>query len=193
MNALPTKFNNKFELIKQFVLYPIIESQEFVKDQINSMNHVSENKISNSIVRYLKYKSKFKDHYGTHLIEAIPKFTQVSQTGINEPDLKFIIYNTKNQITFEAKRINQSNPPSVYCGKDGFKRFTSNYYEINDYCGMLGYMETGKLNNRIAIIKATLLDGKVNKIKDVFNNLFLSFHKSKKKRIKSFHLILDLT
>jgi len=154
---LPTKYKNKSELISEFVINPILQSENFLKIHVKSLKNINENAITDELVRYLKYHSKYSYLYQTHHIDVSVRPTQVNKFSINnEPDIKFLIGEVTNKIVFEAKRLNRSSSESDYCGIYGFGRFLSGYYEINEYCGMLGYMETGKTDLRIKRIQAEL-------------------------------------
>lgn len=193
MEYIYNKYKKRSELIKEYIIEPIIQSKDYVKLEIKSMSVVNENNITYSIVRFLKTKCKHYQLYETHYIKTIVRQKQVNPNGINEPDLEILFFDIKNNIVFEAKRINTTNTPSTYCGSDGFERFISGYYEIKGYCGMLGYMETGRLIDRKNKIKNLLKGKNIRIINDVNNNCFLSSHKKNNGTIKGYHLILDLS
>jgi hypothetical protein len=192
MNILPTKFKTKSEFIQNFIIEPIIDSTVHIKKAIESMSKVNENNITYEVVRYLKNESKYKNLYQSQLIKTIVRQKQINPKSINEPDLEILIFSTQDGIIFEAKRINGTNSISIYCGNEGFGRF-SGYYEIRNYCGMLGYMEKGDIIDRKTEIKSLLSTLNVRIVSDLNNNCFLSYHHYKNQKIKGYHIILDLT
>ncbi|MFZ3058936.1 MAG: hypothetical protein WA102_04270 [Candidatus Methanoperedens sp.] len=189
---LPTKFTTKSELISEFVINPILQSESFLKIKVKNLRNINENAITDELIRYLKYHSKYSHLYQTH-IDVSVRYTQVNKTSINnEPDIKFLIGEVTNKIVFEAKRLNPSSSESDYCGNEGFGRFLTGYYEINEYCGMLGYMQTGKIDIRIKKIQENLKNLDFVDFISLFSNCFQSIHENNKMKLKCYHLILDL-
>ena len=190
---LYTKYKTKSELISEFVINPILQSESYLKIQVKNLKTINENAITDELVRYLKYNSKYSYLYQTHQIDVSVRYTQVNKSSSNnEPDIKFLIGEVTNKIVFEAKRINNSSSESGYCGSSGFGRFLSGYYETNEYCGMLGYMETGKANIRIKRIKTKLKNFDCIGFFNLFSNCFQSSHNNGKIKLKCYHIILDL-
>ncbi len=189
---LPSKYKNKSELINEFVINPILQSESFLKKKVKKLKKINENAITDELVRYLKYYSKHHYLYQAHQIDVSVRPKQVSKSSINEPDIKFLIGEVKNKIIFEAKRLNDYSSESDYCGNDGFGRFLSGYYEINEYCGMLGYVETGNVDVRIKKIKGKLKILNLVKLINLSLKCFQSTHKNSKLKLNCYHIILEL-
>ena len=191
---LPTKFQNKLELIEDLVVTPILESRGLLCT-IPDIKNLKENQITDHLVKYLKFhsNSKYQKLYQTEILTIMRPTEVYEDKESNEPDLKIVLFSPSNIITFEAKRINKGNPPNVYCGKEGFQRFTDEYYEVEEYCGMLGYMQEGDLTKVIDDIKSLIEKIFFIKFKEIYKNCFLSYHTCKDNKLKCHHIILDFT
>jgi len=192
---LPIKrARSKEEVIKEWILIPLIEAYELVKKDITPKTY--ENKITWKIVYNVKHNSSIsKEIYEKHIIDVScrPKEDSDENTP-NEPDIKFFISHIC-AFWIEAKRIYKNGTVSDYCGDGGLGCFLSGYYSKHEDNGcMIAYIQEGQLSD----IQKEIME-KVNGcncielIEDIgIDNSFLSRHeRAIHREIKIYHLLFD--
>lgn len=187
--------SKRVQYIKQYVLCPIIESNEHIK-QIENINTFDENRITRNIYRYVKEESSISRQIGRHFILIHYRAKDVIDDKEVEPDLELTLPGCF-RINFEAKRI-YSKGYAEYCGKDGLECFLNGYYSREDEIGgMLAYVQRSDVFSvKKELIKRVKNKGCIDLIDDFFiESSFLSVHKRIElgNKIDIYHLLLDLS
>ncbi len=185
---------NKEEVIKEWILIPLIEAYELIKNDI--LPNTYENKITWKIVYNVKHKSSISEMIcAKHIIDVScrPK-EDFNENTPNEPDIKFFISNIC-AFWIEAKRIYKNGTISDYCGEDGLGCFLSGYYSKQE-CGggMIAYIQEGQLFDiQKEIIEKVNDCNCIELTEDIgIDNSFLSIHKRDTNRdVKIYHLLFD--
>ena len=196
MLPAPSRLRTKEEVIKTFILLPLIEAHRILKGRADITSTTPENEITKKIVYNVKHKSTISYHiYGRHLIDVSyrPK-EDFDEATITEPDIKFFIAEVCT-VWIEAKRIYKDNSVSDYCGEEGLGRFLSGYYSRqDDDGGMIAYIQRGCISDiqseimgRVKIMDCIGLTENIG-----INASFLSVHKRiTTGNIKMYHLFFD--
>lgn len=192
-----SKFNvsDQSQVLKMCVLFPIIESSRYIRD-LENVNTLNENNITEKIYTYVKYKSSISKVIQKHLITIHCRPIEIIEGTRTEPDLELTVFNCFT-IGFEAKRI-YSKGYTEYCGQDGLECFLNGYYSSEDNIGgMLAYIQKGDvLKVKNEIIKRVKNKQCIDMTNPFIVELsFLSVHKrvNLDNTINIYHLLFDLS
>ena len=187
---------SKEEVIKEWVLTPLIESYEIIKEEINT--NTWENEITKKIILGVKNKSSISRIISKRSIRVFYRAKEVHDKDLTkEPDITFVIGedNILHQIDIEAKRIYENGTVSDYCGKTGLCEFLSGNYSSNeDNGGMIAYIQEGCFSDiQKEIIARVDSCNCIELIEDIgIDNSFLSRHeRAIHREIKIYHLLFD--
>ncbi len=185
---------SKEDFIKENLINPIMETQqELIK--VKGISNMNENQITRLLVMFLinSSKNKFSRFHERGHIKIICQQEVIKNSRqLNQPDLEFcvpLIFSfSYEDIVMEAKRLNYDSDLQKYLGDNGFKRFSSRYYDYQYFFGMIAYVQKGAVRKYMKNI-ASKIRGKIT---SSWGNCFCIKH-NWKRNSKSFHLFLDLS
>jgi len=165
------KYREVKQLVFDFVLKPLVEAYEIMKGENLRIVDYDENTITKKLVWYLKNRTSIAGLYQRKTIVIVmrPK-EQATIEETYEPDMKFFLGEVL-WMEIEAKRFYKGNnwSTSEYLSdNDGVGRFLSGKYSKNEtYGGMVGYVQSGNLQDVISSIKSGLMVKNCRQCQDV--------------------------